>query len=148
MAMEKMKELMAEVQKFERDRRKPSEKLEEGMIGSKQLHNISAVVGVIACILFVILWVKYSFFTALIGFVLIVVGERFFFFKSLMNNKRIREASSRNEQKEKTVIAKTNAVLATRKDLESKTEEGSKQKLMPKMGSKKTFDPSKVIVKE
>jgi len=148
MIMQKLKEINEEVQRFERDRRKPSEKLEEGMIGSKQLYNINIVVSVIVCILFVVLWVKYSFSTALIVSVLFYSGERIFFFKSLMKNRRIREASSRNEQEEKTVIAKTNAVLATRKDLESKTEEGSKQKLMPKMGSKKTFDPSKVIVKE
>lgn len=76
--MQKLKEINEEVQRFERNRRKPSEQLKEGMIGSKQLYNINVVVSIIVCILFIILWIKYSFSIALIVSVLVYGGENLF----------------------------------------------------------------------
>ena len=149
MGMEKLQELSDEVKKFEKDRRKPSEKLEEGMIGSKQLYTITKTVNVIAFIIFFVLWIKYNFTTGFVVALLIIIGERIIFLKSLMNKKRIREESARKKQERKKAIPKTNTKAAAKKDIEPKIErKASKPESVPESAKKKTFDPSKVIIKE
>ncbi len=188
MAMEKLKELMDEVKKFESDT--DSEKLEAGMIGHKQLKNISKSVTIIGFIIVFVLWLKFSFSIALVALIIIALGERVYFFKSLMENKRIREKSkskkrvkqpataemdtnysatknpksnlnkradsipqiSKIENKKENVTRKAIATHNTAAHLESETipkrKEVSAQESAPKTMKKKSFDPSKVIIKE